>query len=196
MLAFMHQISLLGDAVPRHGGASHYMRPDRVYRTSVLSPMVDYNPGSDVEAVADAFTTGPQSGMMLSGLGRGAYRPVLRGFGAVTLLGPGLFPRIRNWWAGVRARAWMKKVAASQPVHGYGFSGFSDASVPGGGVAVQPSAHGPAAGPGPWSSPQMQVHQMVAQAYGQSPSFPANMQTGIDKTTMMYWRGIRYPWGK
>ncbi len=53
----------------RHGDGSHYMRPDRVYRTSVLSPMVGYQPGADVNAVAMAFTQGPYRGMMLSGLG-------------------------------------------------------------------------------------------------------------------------------
>jgi hypothetical protein len=180
MLAFMHQISLLGDAVPRHGGGSHFMRPDRVMRTSVLSPMVGYNPGQDVQMVANAFTTGPQSGMTLSG--PGVYRPVLRGLGAP------LFPRLRNWWAGVRARAWMRKMQASAPV------GFADSSVPGGGVAVQQSAYGPAAGIGPWGGPQRQIHQMVAQAYGRSSNLPPNMQEGIDKTTMMMWRGLRWPW--
>jgi hypothetical protein len=184
----MHQVLLLGDAAPRHGGGSHFMRPDRVYKTGVLSPMVGYNPGQDVQAVAYEFSTGPQSGMALSGLPwRGAYRPMLRGFGAA---GGGLFPRVRNWWAGVRARAWMRKMQAA-PVQG-----FHDASVPGGGVAIQSMAHGPAAGIGPWGGPQQQVHAMVSQAYGRSSNFPQAMQDGIDKTTMMYWRGLRYPWGR
>lgn len=161
------------------------MRPDRVMRTSVLSPMVGYNPGRDVQAVADEFTTGPASGMTLGGFGRGVYYPHLRGFGAA---GGGLFPRLRNWWAGVRARAWMRK--QGMPAQ----RGVSDASVPGGGVAVQQSAYGPAAGMGPWGVPQTRVHQMVANAYGQSSNFPPNMQEGIDKTTMMMWRGLRWPW--
>ena len=42
--------------IEKHGGASHYMRPDRVYRTSVLSPSMNFNPGQDVEAVTAEFT--------------------------------------------------------------------------------------------------------------------------------------------
>lgn len=55
--------------VIRHGGESHVMRPDRVYRTSVLSPMMNYSPQADVQAVAYAFTQGPPLGTMLQGLG-------------------------------------------------------------------------------------------------------------------------------
>ncbi len=160
------------------------MRPDRVYRTSVLQPMDNYNPGMDVEAVAGEFTTGPASGMMLSG--RGVYYPRLSG------LGTPFFPRLRNWWAGVKARAWMRKMAQAPmaPMAGV----FSDSSVPGGGVAVQETAYGPAAGPGPWSRPDKRISQMVSTAYGQSAHFPQPMQNGIDKTTMMMWRGLRWPW--
>lgn len=55
--------------VVRHGGEAHVMRPDRVYRTSVLSPMMNYSPQADVQAVAYAFTQGPPLGTMLQGLG-------------------------------------------------------------------------------------------------------------------------------
>ena len=34
------------------------VRPDRVYRTSVLSPIVGYQPGAAVQSVATAFTSG------------------------------------------------------------------------------------------------------------------------------------------
>ncbi len=44
--------------VERHGGASHFMRPDRVYRTGVLAPMVGYRPGPDVVSVTQAFVDG------------------------------------------------------------------------------------------------------------------------------------------
>lgn len=53
----------------RHGDGMHYMRPDRVYRTSVLSPMYGYQPGADVQHVATMFTQGPDRAMMLQGLG-------------------------------------------------------------------------------------------------------------------------------
>jgi hypothetical protein len=78
----------------RHGGGSHFMRPDRVIRTGVLSPMMGYQPQSDVESVAMMFTQGPRRGMMLQGpddLG-----PLQR-FGL----------RIKAWWAEKRAKRFM-----------------------------------------------------------------------------------------
>jgi hypothetical protein len=53
----------------RHGGEAHVVRPDRVYRTSVLTPIVGYQPQMDVQAVARAFTQGPPLGTQLQGLG-------------------------------------------------------------------------------------------------------------------------------
>jgi hypothetical protein len=54
----------------RHGAELHVLRPDRVYATSVLSPIVGYNPGADVMAVAQNFTSRgynvPTAGMSLS----------------------------------------------------------------------------------------------------------------------------------
>lgn len=74
------------------------MRPDRVYRTSVLSPIAGYAPGRDVQAVAAAFTS-PFAPNGLQGLGFT--------FGS----GP-----IAQWWAGVKAR-WSARFAATG-VHG------------------------------------------------------------------------------
>ena len=45
--------------VDRHGGSNHFMRPDRVYKTGVLSPMQGYQPNQDVQAVAAEFTDFP-----------------------------------------------------------------------------------------------------------------------------------------
>ena len=60
----------------RHGGSVHYVRPDRVVRTGVLTPIVGYQPQMDVIAVTDEFTSGPSRGMQLSGLyGLGATSP-------------------------------------------------------------------------------------------------------------------------
>lgn len=57
-------------SMKRHGGELHLVRPDRVYATSVLSPIVGYNPGADVMAVAQNFTNRgydvPTAGMSLS----------------------------------------------------------------------------------------------------------------------------------
>lgn len=76
--------------ITRHSGSSHVVRPDQVYRTSVLQPIVGYQPQQDVMAVAQDFTQGPyafQQGaagsMIASGVsGLGAAGP------RVTLLGP------------------------------------------------------------------------------------------------------------
>lgn len=80
----------------RHGGASHYMRPDRVYRTSVLSPIAGYSPGVDVQAVAMGFTRpfGPNG---------------LAGFG-------GSGGRLSAWWANLKARIAMWKAGHKMPV--------------------------------------------------------------------------------
>ena len=72
--------------VIRHGGEAHVVRPDRVYRTGVLTPMVGFAPGADVQANAQAFTQGPPLGTMLQGLG--AFGPFQR-----------LGLRIKSWWA-------------------------------------------------------------------------------------------------
>ena len=56
----------------RHGGSVHLVRPDRVVRTGVLSPIVGYQPQHDVMSVTSEFTSGPASGMQLAGFGLGA----------------------------------------------------------------------------------------------------------------------------
>jgi len=81
----------------RHGDSAHSMRPDRVYRTGVLSSMFGWNPHGDVQAVASSFTSGPPSGMGLGGLrGLGAAGPFQR-FGF----------RIKSWFAANKARKFM-----------------------------------------------------------------------------------------
>lgn len=45
--------------ITRHGGGSHYVRPDRVYRTGVLTSVMGYQPGPDAQAVAASFTQYP-----------------------------------------------------------------------------------------------------------------------------------------
>lgn len=54
--------------VERHGGASHYVRPDRVVRTGVLTPTMGYDPGADVQAVAAEFTQYPMDLQVPTGL--------------------------------------------------------------------------------------------------------------------------------
>jgi hypothetical protein len=57
--------------VVRHGGGSHFMRPDGVMRSSIVQPMYGYQPQADMQAVAMAFTQGPPNAMNLSGPGLG-----------------------------------------------------------------------------------------------------------------------------
>jgi hypothetical protein len=45
--------------IARHGGSSHYVRPDAVYKTGVLQSIVGYEPHQDVMGVAQGFTQGP-----------------------------------------------------------------------------------------------------------------------------------------
>jgi hypothetical protein len=92
----------------RHGGEAHVVRPDRVYRTSVLSPIVGYNPTADVQAVARAFTQGPPSGTVLSGLGATAN------FGPLRRLGL----RIKAAWAARGARKFMAVAATDNQMAG------------------------------------------------------------------------------
>ncbi len=51
----------------RHGAGSHFMRPDRVYRTGVIAPVTGFNPAEDVMSVAGEFTKGPYAFRQLDG---------------------------------------------------------------------------------------------------------------------------------
>jgi hypothetical protein len=82
--------------VERHGGASHYVRPDRVVRTGVIPSIVGYSPGADVDAVAASFTQYPMDLQTPSGMnGLGAWPP--------------------TWWSNLKLKfaAWRAKHAAS-----------------------------------------------------------------------------------
>ncbi len=46
-------------SITRHGGGSHFVRPDRVYRTGVLTSSMGYDPTADVQSVAASFTQFP-----------------------------------------------------------------------------------------------------------------------------------------
>jgi len=112
----------------RHGGEAHVVRPDSVYRTSVLSPIVGYQPQADVQAVAAAFTLGPPSGMTLQGL---------YGLGAQNL------PLFQRMW--LRMKAWAARKKAERfmtAAQGGGGQGQVRIAMPD--VAVQ--APGPTTG--------------------------------------------------
>lgn len=80
--------------VIRHGAGSHYMRPDGVMRSSILQPMMGYQPDADVQAVAMAFTQGPQLATIMNG-GLSGFR------------GPSLFQRIKARLSMRRANQFM-----------------------------------------------------------------------------------------
>jgi hypothetical protein len=65
--------------ITRHGGGAHFVRPDRVYRTSVLAPTIGYDPTADAQGVAASFTQYPAD-LPLPGLGG------LRGLGLMAKL--------------------------------------------------------------------------------------------------------------
>jgi hypothetical protein len=192
----MREISLLGGlGNGQHPDSHHFLRPDRVYRTSVLAPMTGFRPGEAVMATARDFTIGPYQGMSLSGLGQ-----------------VGLFDRMRIWWHNTKVRiaaqaaARSGQVAPSAPTQT-----ATEKQVHGPGAALPPNAQGNAwgllqhnwggstapmavtadyAGPLTRHIPQ----NMVVAAYGQSPSLPTFASEAASKTTMMMWRGLRWPW--
>lgn len=80
--------------ITRHGGGSHYVRPDRVYRTGVLTSTMAYDPTSDVQDVAAAFTQYPIDMQVPMSAGVSG----LRGFGANNI---GLLQKLK-----LRYQAW------------------------------------------------------------------------------------------
>ena len=121
----------------RHGGEMHTVRPDRVYRTSVLTPIVGYQPQVDVQAVARAFTQGPPLGTQLQGL---------RGNGV---------GRVRCWWEGVKSKLGFKNahpcVALAQDA-----AGNTVAVDHNGNAAIVSTSPGPASFEASMVAPQMQ----------------------------------------
>lgn len=187
----MREITLLnGLGTAQHPDSAHYLRPDRVYRTSVLSPMTGFEPGQAVMATARDFTIGPYTGMQLSGLGQ-----------------PGLVDKIRGWWHGVKMRAGARmqmiapmappsQTATEKQVHAPGPSLPPAGNAWGlmqrnwGGNTAPMAVTADYAGPLTRSLPQA----MVTASYGQSPSLPTFASEAASKTTMMMWRGLRWPW--
>jgi hypothetical protein len=112
--------------ITRHGGGSHWVRPDRVYRTGVIQSAMGYDPGADVQDVAASFVAypmdlqAPDSG--LSGL---------RGLGAFGVSSMPLLQRLRlryeAWKARRRARQMMGWHYGEGLGHGnYGMYGLGD----------------------------------------------------------------------
>ncbi len=105
--------------ITRHGGGSHFVRPDRVYRTGVLTSTMGYDPGADVQDVMASFTAYPMDLQApgLSGLG----------FGATNL----------PWLTRMRLRyeAWKARRAARLRAQGRGTAMRPEPSLPPGQMA-------------------------------------------------------------
>lgn len=92
----------------KHGIEQHFVRPDRVYATSVWTPIVGYQPVSDAMQVAARFVSGPG----LAGPGflqrwrwrRQAARNGFMGLGGALGFVGGVLDWVRNLVAGLRAR--------------------------------------------------------------------------------------------
>lgn len=186
----MHQISMLG----QHSDSAHYLRPDRVYRTSVLSPMTNFRPGQAVQAIAQDFTQGPRLGTTLRGLGQASVGD-----------------RFRLWWADVKARISGAMTAptaiapAALPAASQGPVAASVPQVHSPGASMPPTSQGyprggslaPAYTAAEFLEPRFKhvPEKLISRAYGQSPSLPPFAEEAATKSTMMMWRGLRWPWG-
>lgn len=181
----MHQISMLGD---QHSDSAHYLRPDRVYRTSVLAPMTGYMPGQAVQAIAQDFTQGPYRGMSLSGLGQASA-----------------MDRLKNWWEGVKQRArGGATVTVTLPPQAATPTASAQQQVHAPGPSMPPTAQGyprgyslaPAIAAADFLAPQFRniPDKLITRAYGQSTALPPFAEEAATRTAMMMWRGLRWPW--
>ena len=79
----------------KHGAEMHFVRPDFVYRTSVLQAIPGYQPVSNAQEIAARFTSAPYFATTLSGLGQ--TMPV--------------WERIKLRWQAWRERTQAKRIA-------------------------------------------------------------------------------------
>ena len=164
--------------ITRHGGSSHYMRPDAVYKTSVLRSMTGYIPQQDVMNVAMDFTQGPylfmQGQMPAQGMG-------VAGLGRAPLQLMGWSPSSWGWLNNLKMRfaAWKAQRAAAKAAAGVaGLMGL----IP----------YGPAmwAGPQVVSSPAQRMSMLTQMAQkDMAPEFAQKNTNAL----MMRWAYLRSP---
>jgi hypothetical protein len=106
--------------ITRHGGGSHYVRPDRVYRTGVLTSTMNYDPNQDVEDVAAAFTQYPIDMSVPPSVG-------MSGLGAA--FGANNMGLLQKWW--LRFKAWRARKGMAGAGYNFheGFGGLGDAHM-------------------------------------------------------------------
>jgi hypothetical protein len=97
--------------VARHGGGSHFVRPDQVYRTGVIQPIGGYSPQQDVMDVAASFTQGPYMFQQ----GQAGFSGPVQFLGLnVASLGP-----LQKLW--LKFQVWRTKMQAKK----FGFAGLT-----------------------------------------------------------------------
>lgn len=111
--------------IARHGGESHVVRPDRVYRTGVLTPIVGFQPQQDVMANAAAFTQGPYFFQQGSVGMAGVAGPRVTFLGPATVQHLGLIQRLWLKFQAWKARKNAQKVLSTTGVNGlFGFTPY------------------------------------------------------------------------
>lgn len=86
--------------IAKHGGESHFVRPDFTYITGVKQPWGAFDPVNDVMATTNAFTLAPMQ-FQQGGLGRAPIQ--FLGSSPIRLMGPTM-NKLQMWWARVKAR--------------------------------------------------------------------------------------------
>ena len=168
--------------ITRHGGGSHYVRPDFTYRTSVLQPMGGYVPQQDVMDVANAFTLGPYAFMQggQTAPGQGVAGPSVRLLGGpVQFLGwwP---PATWGWWATLKAKfaAWKAQRQAASAITAAGTAGVR------GLFGFTPMGPGAWAGAQAVPGPSQRVGMLIAM---QNKGQPAQIALHNDNALMQRW---------
>lgn len=119
--------------IARHGGSSHFVRPDRVIRTGVIESIVGYSPQQDVMNVAQEFTQGPylfqqgSAGVTSAGMS-GPRLQLLGSRGGVQFLGAGTVEHlgvIQKLWLKFQIWRANKKAMAFQAAGMSGLGGFT-----------------------------------------------------------------------
>lgn len=169
--------------VDRHGGGSHFVRPDRVYRTGVLTSTMGYDPGADVQSVASSFTQYPMDLRVPSGLQGLGYA-----LGATSNVG--LIEKLRMKIAEWRAKKEGARVMQSQPQapHIPGIPAFRMAEGP----RSQYMPGGAYAQVGEQYSPQLIMkEQMVAHLTSNGTRLPPDFAEAQAATS---WHNWTNPW--
>lgn len=136
--------------IERHGGGSHFVRPDRVHRTGVLTSTMGYDPGFDVQQVASSFSQYPMDLALPSQGMAGLY-----GLGANVGLIEKIRLRFAAWRAKRRAKTFMQGPPAMSP---------AAAAIT---AAMNNAAHNPAIGQGGmiqphWGAAYPQIGEEIA----------------------------------